>query len=141
MNKKDQTKAVVVVGLLLAAVAYYISKRNTEGFFGGDMACMHCNEGIDPQDSCPICYAYRRESVQERRRAARARSGESARRRRVSLSAPCQPANHIRRNPAKLYGNWTIEDCTSKNNHSSCASTVLRLRSPPHQSRCKWRGR
>ena len=56
MNKKDQTKAMVVVGLLLVAVAYYISKRNSEGFMNRRRACFDCHEGIEPQDSCPICY-------------------------------------------------------------------------------------
>ena len=60
MNKKDQTKAMVVVGLLLIGVAYYISKRNPEGFMNRRMACFDCHEGIEPQDSCPICYPPRR---------------------------------------------------------------------------------
>ena len=32
MNKKDQTKAVVVVGLLLIGLVYYITKKNQEGY-------------------------------------------------------------------------------------------------------------
>ena len=58
MNKKDQTKAMVVVGLLLVAVAYYISKRKPEGFMTRGRACSDCREGIEPQDSCPICYGH-----------------------------------------------------------------------------------
>ena len=32
MNKKDQTKAVVVIGLLLIGLVYYITKKNQEGY-------------------------------------------------------------------------------------------------------------
>ena len=55
MKKKDQKKAMIVVGLLLVAFAYYISKRNTEGFI--NQACRACYAGIEVDDSCPACRA------------------------------------------------------------------------------------
>tara|TARA_B100001115_G_C15797636_1_gene394007 strand:- start:289 stop:876 length:588 start_codon:yes stop_codon:yes gene_type:complete len=55
MKKKDKTKVMVVVGLLLVAFAYYISKRNPEGFI--NQACQACYAGIEVDDSCPACRA------------------------------------------------------------------------------------
>ena len=97
MNKKDQKKAMVVVGLLLVAFAYYISKRNSEGFI--NQACRACHAGIEVEDSCPACSA----SLRGGRRRGQRGQAERARVRgcmdpearnynpRANVSGPCTP--------------------------------------------------
>ena len=51
MNKKDQTKAVVVVGLLLIGLVYYITKKNQEGY----RPRMSRRCGTDPKTGRRVC--------------------------------------------------------------------------------------
>ena len=97
MNKKDQKKAMVVVGLLLVAFAYYISKRNSEGFI--NQACRACHAGIEVEDSCPACSASlrggRRRGLRGQAERARVRGCMDPEARnynpRANVSGPCTP--------------------------------------------------
>ncbi len=111
MNKKDQTKAVVVVGLLLIGLVYYITKKNQEGYARRPRMSRRC--GTDRQTGRRVCCRSGYRYLPHRRRCYMERWYRKLRKkRRDRLRTGCMDPEARNYNPnATISGPCTPKEC------------------------------